>query len=112
MNPVAEVTVAEVVVETLYQAGVRYVFGLPGGETVELLDALRLRGIEFILVHNESSALFMADTYARMTGTVGIALTTLGPGATNATVGLAHAYLDRAPVILITAQKPDTLLPD
>ena len=109
---VSEVTVAEVVAATLRNAGVRYVFGLPGGETVELLDALRLVGIEFILVHNESSALFMADTYARITGSVGIALTTLGPGATNATVGLAHAYLDRAPIILITAQKPDTLLPD
>lgn len=106
------VTVAQVVVQTLYAAGVRYVFGLPGGETVELLDELRQRGIEFILVHNESSALFMADAYARITGTVGICLTTLGPGATNATVGLAHAYLDRAPIILITAQKPDTLLPD
>jgi acetolactate synthase-1/2/3 large subunit len=98
--------------ETLRAAGIRYVFGLPGGETVELLDELRLAGIEFVLVHNESSALFMADTYARMTNTVGICLTTLGPGATNATVGLAHAYLDRAPVILITAQKPDALLPD
>ncbi len=105
-------TVAQVVAEKLHAAGVRYLFGLPGGETVELLEALRLTGIEFILVHNESSALFMADSYARITGTVGVCLTTLGPGATNATVGLAHAYLDRAPLILITAQKPDTLLPD
>src|SRR5262249_26757163 len=86
--------------------------GLPGGETVELLEAMRLAGIEFVLVHNESSALFMADTFARLTDTVGVCLTTLGPGATNATVGLAHAFLDRAPLILITAQKPDTLLPD
>jgi acetolactate synthase-1/2/3 large subunit len=105
-------TVAEIVAKSLHAAGVRYVFGLPGGETVEVLEALRLAGIEFVLVHNESSALFMADTYARITSTVGVCLTTLGPGATNATVGLAHTYLDRAPVILITAQKPDTLLPD
>jgi acetolactate synthase-1/2/3 large subunit len=108
----ATVTVAQIVAATLRKAGVTYVFGLPGGETVELLDALRLAGIEFVLVHNESSALFMADTYARVTGSVGVCLTTLGPGATNACVGLAHAYLDRSPVILITAQKPDTLLPD
>ncbi len=105
-------TVAQVVVKTLSAAGVRFVFGLPGGETIELLEELRQQGIEFVLVHNEASALFMADAYARITGTVGICLTTLGPGATNATLGLAHAYLDRAPIILITAQKPDTLLPD
>ena len=105
-------TVAQTFAAILAEAGIRYVFGLPGGETVELLDELRLAGIEFVLVHNESSAVFMADTYARLTNSVGICLTTLGPGATNAAVGLAHAYLDRAPVILITAQKPDTLLPD
>ncbi len=109
---VTKPTVAQVVVRTLQTAGVRYVFGLPGGETIELLDEFRLAGIEFVLVHNEPSAIFMADTYARLTNTVGVCLTTLGPGATNATVGLAHAYLDRAPVILITAQKPDPLLPD
>lgn len=105
-------TVAQTLVRVMQEANIRYVFGLPGGETVELLEEMRKVGIEFVLVHNESSAIFMADTYARMTNTVGICLTTLGPGATNATVGLAHAYLDRAPVILITAQKPDTLLPD
>lgn len=105
-------TVAQTFAAILAEAGTRYVFGLPGGETVELLDELRLAGIEFVLVHNESSAVFMADTYARLTNSVGICLTTLGPGATNAAVGLAHSYLDRAPVILITAQKPDALLPD
>src|SRR3954470_3033920 len=107
-----QATVAQVIAHILHVAGIRYVFVLPGCETVELLDELRLVGIEFVLVHNESSALFMADSYARLTGTVGVCLTTLGPGATNATVGLAHAHLDRAPIILITAQKPDALLPD
>lgn len=111
-TPVTTPTVAHVVAQSIFDAGVRFVFGLPGGETVELLDELRLLGVEFVLVHNESSALFMADTYARITNTVGVCLTTLGPGATNAAVGMAHAYLDRAPIILITAQKPDTLLPD
>lgn len=105
-------TVAQAIAATLHAAGVRHVFGLPGGETVELLDTLRLRGIEFILVHHEASAVFMADAYARLTGTVGVCLTTLGPGAANAVVGVAHAHLDRAPVLIFTAQKPDMLLPD
>lgn len=105
-------TVAEVVAATLHAAGVRVVFGLPGGETIELLDALRRVGIDFVLVANESSALFMADAHARVLGGVGVCLTTLGPGATNALMGCAHAYLDRAPILLITAQKHDALLPD
>lgn len=97
-------TIAEYFAEQLAQAGVTTVYGLPGGENVEILDAIRQQGIAFVLVKNESSACFMADTYARLTGNMGVALTTLGPGATNAYVGLAHAYLDRAPVLLITAQ--------
>ncbi len=105
-------SVAEVVAAKLHAAGVRHVFGLPGGETIELLDALRRVGIEFVLVANESSALFMADAQVRIAGGVGACLTTLGPGATNAVMGCAHAYLDRAPILLITAQKPAALLPD
>lgn len=104
--------VAEILVDTLAVAGVDTVFGLPGGEVVEILDALRRRNLRFVFAHNESSAVFMADAMARMTGKPGVALTTLGPGATNAVVGVAHAYLDRSPVLVITAQKPDALLPD
>lgn len=105
-------TVAETLVDTLAAAGIDTVFGLPGGEVVEILDALRRRNLRFVFVHNESSAVFMADAMARMTGKPGVALTTLGPGATNAVAGVAHAYLDRSPVLVITAQKPDALLPD
>lgn len=105
-------TVAETLVDTLAAAGVDTVFGLPGGEVVEILDALRRRNLRFVFVHNESSAVFMADAMARITGKPGVALTTLGPGATNAVAGVAHAYLDRSPVLVITAQKPDALLPD
>lgn len=104
-------TVAEILVDTLAAAGVDTVFGLPGGEVVEILDAIRQRNLRFVFVHNESSAVFMADAMARITGKPGVALTTLGPGATNAVAGVAHAYLDRAPVLVITAQKPDILLP-
>ena len=105
-------TVAETLVETLAAAGIDTVFGLPGGEVVEILDALRRRNLRFVFVHNESSAVFMADAMARITGKPGVVLTTLGPGATNAVAGVAHAYLDRSPVLVITAQKPDVLLPD
>lgn len=96
-------TVAEFFAEQLRAAGVRRVYGLPGGENVEILDAMRRQGLDFILVKNESSACFMAATEARFTGGIGVALTTLGPGAANAVAGLAHAWLDRAPVLLVTA---------
>jgi len=105
-------TVAEVLIDTLAAAGVDTVFGLPGGEVVEILDAIRRKGLRFVLTHNEASAVFMADAMARLTGKPGVSLSTLGPGATNAVTGVAHAFLDRAPVIHITAQKPDNLLPD
>ncbi len=96
-------TVAEYFAAELWSAGVETVYGLPGGENVELLEALRQRGIDFMLVKNESSACFMAATSARLTGKIGVALSTLGPGAANAYAGLAHAWLDRAAVLLITA---------
>ncbi len=103
-------TVADFFAEQLAAAGVERVYGLPGGENVEILDAIRRQGIDFILVRNESSACFMAATDARLTGVIGVALTTLGPGAANAYAGLAHAYLDRAPVLLITAANDPELI--
>ncbi|HSG41940.1 MAG TPA: thiamine pyrophosphate-binding protein [Anaerolineales bacterium] len=103
-------TVAEELAQSLYENGVRTVFGLPGGEVVEILNAFREKGIAFVLVKNESSAIYMADVTARITGTIGVALTTLGPGATNAYVGIAHAYLDRSPVLLISAQTDPKLI--
>ncbi len=105
-------TVAVVIAEELKAAGVEYVYGLPGGENVQLLDALRRAGIHYVLVHHESSAVFMADVNARLTGKPGACMTTLGPGAANAMAGLAHAYLDRAPVLIITPQIPSDQLPD
>ena len=97
-------TVAQQLAQTIFDNGVRTVFGLPGGEVVELLDAFREAGIEFVLVKNEATAVYMADVTARLTGTIGVVLVTLGPGAANAYAGVAHAYLDRAPVLIITAQ--------
>ena len=102
-------SIAEVLAIALQNAGVQRVYGLPGGESVEALEALRKRGIDFLLVANESSACFMAATEARLTGRIAVALTTLGPGATNACAGLAHAHLDRAPILLITAASDPAL---
>jgi acetolactate synthase I/II/III large subunit len=102
-------TVADSLAAGLREAGVELVYGLPGGENVEVIDALRRVGIRFVLVHHEASAAFMADATARLTGTPGVCLTTLGPGAANAVVGVAHAYLDRAPVLILTAQVPEHL---
>ncbi len=97
-------TVAELVARTLVAHEITTVFGLPGGENVPLLEALRRHNIEFVLVKNESSAVYMAAVTARLTGVPGVALSTLGPGAANAFAGLAHAHLDRCPVLLLTAQ--------
>ncbi len=105
-------TVAEAVIRLLKEAGGDTVFGLPGGENVELMDALQDQGFRFVLVKNESSAVFMADAHARLSGKLGICLTTLGPGATNAFVGMAHADLDRALVLLLTAETNQRFLPD
>ena len=101
--------VAEAIAGALREAGVRRVYGLPGGENVEVLEALRLVGMEFVLVHNESSALYMAAAAARLGGRPGVCLTTLGPGLANAMAGLGHAWLDRAPLLLLTAQVPEAL---
>ena len=77
-------TVAEELIDQLAAAGVELIFGLPGGEVVDILDAIRRKGLRFVLTHNEASAVFMADAVARMTGKPGVSISTLGPGATNA----------------------------
>ncbi|MCE2490080.1 MAG: thiamine pyrophosphate-binding protein [Anaerolineae bacterium] len=97
---------AEAIAQALREAGIRRVYGLPGGENVEVLEALRRSGMDFVLVHNESSALYMAAAAARLEGRPGVCLTTLGPGLANAMAGLGHAWLDRAPLLLLTAQVP------
>lgn len=104
-------SVADMIAAGLRAAGIDRIFGLPGGENVELLDALRRAGLTFVVTHHEASAVFMADTWARLTGRPGACLTTLGPGATNAVAGVAHACLDRGPVLVLTAQLPAALRP-
>jgi acetolactate synthase-1/2/3 large subunit len=96
---------AELFVKCLENEGVEYVFGLPGEEISEVLEALASSTkIKFILSRHEQAASFMADVYGRLTGRAGVCLSTLGPGATNLLTGVADAFLDRAPLVAITGQ--------
>lgn len=95
---------AELLVRCLENEQVRFAFGLPGEENLELMDALRDSAIRFILTRHEGAAAFMADVHGRLTGRAGVCLATLGPGATNLVTGVADAFLDRAPLVAITAQ--------
>ena len=96
---------AELFVKQLEEEGVEYIFGLPGEENLDLLEALRQSKIKTIITRHEQAAAFMAATYGRLTGKAGVALSTLGPGATNLVTGIAHAQLVGAPLITISGQK-------
>src|SRR5215212_764559 len=96
-------TCAEVVASTLRDAGIERMFGLPGGEILDFIEAARQVGIEFILVRHEAVAAFMADVSGQITRRPAVCVSTLGPGALNLTLGVANAYLDRSPLIAITA---------
>jgi acetolactate synthase-1/2/3 large subunit len=86
--------------------GVQYVFGLPGGEIVAFIDACRRAGMRFLLTGHEASAAWMAQVVGQITGVPGVCAATLGPGATNLVTGVANAWLDRAPMLAVTAQIP------
>jgi acetolactate synthase-1/2/3 large subunit len=95
---------SDLIVQCLENEGVRYVFGLPGEEIMDILDSLLDSPITFIPTRHEQGAAFMADAYGRLTGRAGVCLSTLGPGATNLATGVADANLDRAPLVAITGQ--------
>src|SRR5947208_4226954 len=98
-------TGADLLVQSLYAAGVRVVFGMPGSHTVAIYDAIeRHGGIRTILMRNEQAGAFAADGYARVTGQPGVICTTAGPGATNALTGVAEAWGDSIPLLLVTGQ--------
>lgn len=97
---------SDLFVKSLEAAGVRYLFGLPGEENLSFLEAVRTSSIRFITVRDEQTAVFMAATVGRLTGRVGVALSTLGPGATNLVTGVAYAQLGGMPLLVITGQKP------
>jgi acetolactate synthase I/II/III large subunit len=92
------------IVRCLENEGVRYVFGVPGEEILDIVDSLVDSSIRFIPTRHEQGAAFMADAYGRLTGRAGVCLSTLGPGATNLATGIADANLDRAPLVAITGQ--------
>lgn len=95
---------SDLLVKCLENEGVEYVFGLPGEETLDLMESLRNSSIRFILTRHEQTAAFMADAYGRFTGKPGVCLSTLGPGATNLLTGVADAFLDKSPLVAITGQ--------
>jgi acetolactate synthase-1/2/3 large subunit len=98
---------AEIIVRCLQAEGVKYLWGYPGGAVLYIYDALyKQQGIEHVLVRHEQAAVHAADGYARATGEVGVALVTSGPGVTNAVTGIATAYMDSIPMVVITGQVP------
>ena len=99
------------VVQSLRDQGVEFLFGYPGGAVLDIYDAIHtLGGIEHILVRHEQAAVHMADGYARATGKVGCVLVTSGPGATNAITGIATAYADSIPLVVLSGQVPSGLI--
>ncbi|HEV2440121.1 MAG TPA: thiamine pyrophosphate-binding protein [bacterium] len=104
-------TNAEAIAAALADAGIDHAFGLPGGEITVLIEACRRAGIRFYLTGHEASAAFMADVTGQITGRPGVCMATLGPGAVNLGLGVSNAFLDRSPVLAITADLSTALAP-
>src|SRR5690242_17662971 len=104
-------TVADLIVDGLVRAEVPRLFGVPGGgSNLEVLEAARVRGLPFVLSHQEWTACIMAAVTGELTGRPGAMLSTLGPGVTASATGLAHARLDRSPLIYISDRHPSRVL--
>ena len=101
----------DMLIRSLQDEGVEYIFGYPGGSALHIYDAIfRQQKIEHILVRHEQAATHMADGYARSTGRPGVVLVTSGPGATTAITGIATAYMDSIPMVVISGQVPSDLI--
>lgn len=106
-----ELSGAEIVVQALKDEGVEFVWGYPGGAVLHIYDAIfQQDSVQHILVRHEQAATHAADGYARATGNVGVALVTSGPGATNAVTGIATAYMDSIPMVVLTGQVPTPVI--
>ncbi|NQU51723.1 MAG: thiamine pyrophosphate-binding protein, partial [Bacteroidetes bacterium] len=104
-------TVAKIFAHTLKEIGVRFVFGVPSGNMIDYIEAIRMEdGIDFVLVGHEATASVMADVCGRFTGISGVCFGTFGPGATNLSTGVGGALLDRSPLIAFTDEMPEHLL--
>ena len=95
---------SDLLVKCLENENVEYIFGVPGEETLDLMESLRTSKIKYIVTRHEQAAAFMADAYGRLTGKAGVCMSTLGPGATNLLTGVGDAYLDASPLVAITGQ--------
>ncbi|CAD7783521.1 MAG: Acetolactate synthase large subunit [Candidatus Methanoperedenaceae archaeon GB37] len=105
-----KLTGAQILIESLLKEQVEVIFGLPGGAIIDVYDRLYDSPIRHILVRHEQGAVHMADGYARATGKVGVAMVTSGPGATNTVTGIATAYMDSIPIVVISGQVPTKLI--
>ncbi len=105
-----ELTGSQILLESLKQEGVDTLFGYPGGAVINIYDDLYESSINHILTRHEQAAVHAADGYSRCTGKVGVALATSGPGATNTVTGIATAYMDSIPMVIITGQVPTPLI--
>jgi acetolactate synthase I/II/III large subunit len=106
-SPTREPNGSEILVRCLQAEGVKYLWGYPGGAVLYIYDALyKQESIQHVLVRHEQAAVHAADGYARATGEVGVALVTSGPGVTNAVTGIATAYMDSIPMVIVTGQVP------
>lgn len=103
---------SEMVIQSLIDEKVEYIFGYPGGAVLDIYDALKTVGnnIKHILVRHEQGAVHMADGYSRSTGKIGVVLVTSGPGATNAITGIATAYMDSIPIVVLSGQVSSSLI--
>ncbi len=106
----SKITGSQAIVKCLKEEGITTIFGFPGGAVLDLYDAIFDSEIQHILVRHEQGAVHAADAYSRTTGDVGVALLTSGPGATNGVTGIATAYMDSIPLVVLTGQVPTKLI--
>jgi acetolactate synthase I/II/III large subunit len=106
----SKMTGAQILLRMLKEEGVDTIFGYPGGAILDIYDEIYHSDIKHILTRHEQGAIHAADGYARATGNVGVCLVTSGPGATNTVTGIANAYMDSIPLVIITGQVPTKLI--
>ncbi len=105
-----KITGSQAIIKCLQEEGIKTIFGFPGGAVIDLYDELMDSAIQHVLVRHEQGAVHAADGLARVTGDVGVALLTSGPGATNGVTAIATAYLDSIPIVVLTGQVPTALI--